>query len=126
MLRADLVQSLSKIVLIALLLLAGCNSPVAAPPPTAPTLAWTGTGNPGVPNCTTTQTTACLTTYTLTDTTTGTVVASNISANALSYTLSTLPTAGTHVYQLTINGVDGNGKTVASPPATTTVTIPTN
>jgi hypothetical protein len=124
LLRAS-VRSPSRIVLVALILLAGCNSPIVTPPPpTAPTLVWTGTGNPGVPNCTTTQTTACLTTYTLTDTTTGTVISSAISASALSFTLSTLPTTGTHVYQLTINGVDGTGKVVASAPATTAVTIP--
>jgi hypothetical protein len=76
-----------------------------------------------VPNCSANVTKACLTTYTLTDTTTNTVIGANIPASALAYTLSTLTTAGTHVYQLTINGVDGTGKSVESPPATATVNV---
>src|SRR5271170_3534972 len=91
------VRSFSNIAVLAVAVLAGCKGPVTPPPPTAPTLAWTSDGNPGVPNCTTTQTTGCLTTYTLTDTTTNTVIAANIPASALSYTISTLPIAGTHV-----------------------------
>ena len=106
------------------LLLVGCNPPTAPVPPTAPTLGWTSNGNVGTPNCNANQKTGCLTTYTLIDTTTNTVISTSISADALSYTLSNLPNTGTHVYQLTINGVDINGKIVSSAPATTSVTIP--
>lgn len=124
--QRDSVQLLSKVSILAVVFLAGCKSPTAPPPPPPPSLAWTSNGNPSVTNCTASVKTGCLTTYTITDTTTNTVVSANIPASALSYTLSTLPVTGIHVYQLTINGVDGNGKTVASPPATTTVTIPVN
>lgn len=104
-------------------LLTGCSSavtpPVVTPPPT---LTWESNGNSSLPYCGSTVKTACLLTYTLTQD--GAVVAQNIPGAALSYVLSTLPAAGSHVYQLTINGTDQSGKAIASGPATTTVVIP--
>lgn len=111
-------------------LLVGCShNVVVPPPPTAPSFTWTNNGNPGVANCSAVTTTPveCITTYTLTDTTqpgAPVVISSSISANALSYVMSTLPQTGIHVYQLTINGVDQSGNPVISPPAQTTITIP--
>lgn len=107
-----------------LVLLAGCSHGVTPlPPPTAPPLAkWTGTGNSILPFCSATVTKGCLTTYTITQD--GVIVAENIPGASLSYTLSTLPPAGEHTYQLVINGADQSGNVIQSPPATATATIP--
>ena len=69
----------------------------------------------------------CQTGYTLTDVTTASapvVISSTIAANALSYKLTPLPAAGSHIYHLVINAKGRNGKAVHSAPASVTVKIP--
>jgi hypothetical protein len=70
--------------------------------------------------------TMCQTGYTLTDVTTPAapvVVSSAIDANALTYRLTPLPSAGSHIYHLVINAKGGNGHAVHSAPATVTIKI---
>jgi hypothetical protein len=54
----------------------------------------------------------------------GTLLAENVPGASLAYTLSTLPAAGLHTYELIINGADQSGNSIQSSPATATVTIP--
>jgi len=85
---------------------------------------WTNTANAGVPACTVTVTTSCMTAFTLTDTTTGTVVSSTIPFTILTYTYtpaSGIPFGYNHSFSLTVSGKDASGNAVSSLPATTSV-----
>lgn len=113
---------MTKLFPILLVPLVGCGHNVVAPPTPLPVAEWTGTGNPTLPFCSSTVTKGCLTTYTITQD--GVIVVENIPGASLSYTLSTLPAAGEHAYQLVINGADQSGNVIQSPPATTTAVIP--
>jgi hypothetical protein len=64
--------------------------------------------------------------YTLTDITavSAPVVISSIAPTVLTYRLTPLPSAGSHIYHLVINARGGNGKPVHSAPASVTVKIP--
>lgn len=108
-----------------LLLLVGCPSKTPTPPP-PPSFSWTGTGNPSIPACSATTGTNCLLSYTLTDVTNPAnpvIIANNLSILTYSYVMSTLPTAGIHVYDLVTVGKDAVGNSVTSGPASTTLTI---
>ena len=88
---------------------------------------WSGDGNTSLPGCSATVTTACLTTFTLSDTTvaaTPVVISSTIPYNVLTYTLTPLPAVGAHTYSLMISGKDQSGNAISSTPITTTVTVP--
>jgi hypothetical protein len=79
------------------------------------------------PVCRKSVTTFCQTGYTLTDVTTASapvVISSTIAANALTYRLTPLPSAGSHIYHLVINAKGRNGNAVDSALATITVKIP--
>ncbi|GGA79479.1 hypothetical protein GCM10011507_33400 [Edaphobacter acidisoli] len=95
---------------LAVLGLTGCPSSSAPTPPLAPTLTWTGNGNPGVPECSATVTTWCLTGYKLTD--------SNGLSVSLSLTQMQYAPPDIATYQLFVTAIDGAGKAVESPPAT--------
>ncbi len=65
--------------------------------------------------------------YTLTDVTTTSapvVVSSTIAEDALTYTLSPLPSAGLHIYNLTIDAKGSSGAVVHSAPATVKAEVP--
>ena len=65
--------------------------------------------------------------YTLTDVTTTSkqvVISSTIAEDALTYTLSPLPSAGLHIYDLTIDAKGSSGAVVHSVPATVKVEVP--
>jgi len=79
------------------------------------------------PACSRFVTTMCQTGYTLSDVTTASapvVISSTIAESALTYTLTPLPSAGAHIYDLVINGRGRSGNAVQSAPATVTVTVP--
>lgn len=86
---------------------------------------WTGTGKRTIPVCSTTVTAACLTTYTLSDTTNAPspVILSCSDAHVFSYTLTPLPKPGLHTYSLVISGRDQSGISKSSIPATATVVV---
>lgn len=82
-------------------------------------------GNPTVTNCSTTITKACISGYTLTDTTTNTVVNSEIVPTATTFLYT--PTSGisfgyVHTFSLVTNGFDQNGVAISSTPVITTIT----
>lgn len=86
---------------------------------------WSSNGNPGVPACSTTVTTSCLTTFTITDTTSAPVViSSTIPSTVLTYTLTPEPAPGAHTYSLALSGKDQTGKAISSSTVSTTVTVP--
>jgi hypothetical protein len=65
--------------------------------------------------------------YTLTDVTTTSapvIISSSIAEDALTYTLSPLPSAGLHIYNLTIDAKGSSGAVVHSAPATVKVEVP--
>jgi hypothetical protein len=69
----------------------------------------------------------CRVGYTLTDVTTisaQVVISSTIADDALTYTLSPLPSAGLHVYNLTVDAKGSSGALVHSTPATVKVEVP--
>lgn len=88
---------------------------------------WSGNGNPNLPACSGTVTNTCLTTFTIADITTAStpvVISSAIASTATSYTLTPLPTVGSHTYSLIISGKDQSGNSISSTPVTTTVVVP--
>lgn len=94
-----------------MLALVGCRAS-APTPPLAPTLTWMGNGNPGVPVCSSTVTTWCLTGYKLTD---SLGLSVPLTLSQTQYTPS-----GVATYQLYVTGLDGAGNVVTSLPATAT------
>jgi len=100
------------------LLFYGCNPPA----PTSEEVMFTFT-NPN-PVCGAIITSPCSKYDTLVDTTTNTIISTMIPAQATTYELTTLPSAGSHIYQLTITGVDKEGNPIKSNPVSTTVVIP--
>jgi hypothetical protein len=78
---------------------------------------WTWqSGNPNLPIC---AGDGCATTYTLVQ---DGVVVATVPASQTSYLEPV--TSGTHLYTLTANGIDNNGKVVSSTPAKATMMIP--
>lgn len=118
-----------RLLLALVAILAGCHSSQVVPPPPAPppppqvppTLSWTDTGNPAQPACTAANTKSCIFSYTIEED--GTYLAMvQLGTNA--YTLPSVPSSGTHTFQLYVNGFDQSGNLVSSPPASATVSIP--
>jgi hypothetical protein len=69
----------------------------------------------------------CRTGYSLTEVTTASapvLISSTIAADALTYTLSPLPSAGLHIYHLVVAGKGSSGTPVQSAPATISVKVP--
>lgn len=88
---------------------------------------WNGNGNPNLPACSASVTSACLTTFTLSDITNASapvVVSSAIASTATTYSLTPLPAVGSHTYSLIISGKDQSGGAISSTPVTTTVVVP--
>lgn len=79
------------------------------------------------PACSKSVKTMCRTGYTLTDVTTTSapvVISSTIAEDALTYTLTPLPSVGFHIYNLVVDGVGSSGAAVHSTPATVKVDVP--
>jgi hypothetical protein len=86
---------------------------------------WTGNGSGTIPVCKKGVTVACVTNYTLSDITDASmpkVISSGI-GNVLTYTLTLLPTVGSHTYRLLVSGRDQSGNSKSSPPATATLVV---
>jgi hypothetical protein len=79
------------------------------------------------PACSKSVKTMCRTGYTLTDVTTTSapvIISSTIGKEALTYTLTPLPSAGLHIYNLVVDGNGSSGAAVHSAPATVKVDVP--
>ena len=100
--------------LVCLMMLAGCKAPSFT----------FDNGNPDLPACSASITIDCLANFTLTDITTKTVISTAIPPTATSYKTSTKPIKGSHTYTLTISGKNQEGKSIVSPPATVTISVP--
>jgi hypothetical protein len=91
--------------------------------------AWkTNPANAGTwPACSTLVVKMCRIGYTLTDVTATSapvIISSTITEDALTYTLSPLPSAGLHLYNLTIDAKGSSGVVVHSAPARVKVEVP--
>jgi hypothetical protein len=86
---------------------------------------WTADGNRAIPACSKKITATCLTTYTLSDITNASVpvIVSSAIGSVLTYTLTPLPTAGSHTYALVVSGRDQSGNPKSSAPATLVVAV---
>jgi hypothetical protein len=86
---------------------------------------WTGNGNVTIPVCKKEVTVACVTTYTLSDITDASMprVISSGMGNVLTYSLTPLPTVGSHTYRLVISGRDQSGNSKSSAAATATLVV---
>jgi hypothetical protein len=89
-------------------------------------MTWTNP-NTGIAVCSAAVTSACINNQVLTDTTVANspvVVSSTIAPTAATYTIATLPAAGSRTYSLVQNFLDFAGKAQTTAAATTTVTVP--
>jgi hypothetical protein len=86
---------------------------------------WVGEQNKNLPVCSEKVKAACLAAYTLRDITRPSepVTISSSIGNVLSYTLNRLPESGKHTYSLIASGIDQNGTSRSSTPATATVLV---
>ncbi len=88
---------------------------------------WTGNGNTTLAACSPTVTTFCLVGYQLSDITTPTapvIISSTIALGATSYSLTPLPSIGSHTWGLYVLGKDQAGNAIISAPETVTATVP--
>lgn len=90
---------------------------------------WTGTGNPGIPACSATVTTSCISGFTISDVTNAgapVVLNSAIPATALTwtYTVPPLTAAATHTYGLATNAKDSGGSVESSAQVTAMIAVP--
>ncbi len=100
-------------------LLLGLIAAQAQAAPTKVVLSWTDSTTPV---CTSAAPNSCLTGYGVSEG--ATVLSSNIAASATSYTITPLPSPGSHTYTLVAVGRDQNGATVVSTPVTASVVVP--
>ncbi|HTF72618.1 MAG TPA: hypothetical protein VK638_59120 [Edaphobacter sp.] len=116
-----------KKLLFAVMLAIFLGSTAHAQAATSIAFTWTNNNN-GLPNCSTSVTTACLVGQTLTDTTAASspvVLSSTISPTATTFT-TPLPafTAASRTYSLVVNYKDASGAAQATTAATATVGVP--
>lgn len=76
------------------------------------------------PACSAAVTTACLQSQTLTDVTSGAIVAANIPIGVFTVTITPLPAVGTHTWALVYNAIDQSGNPVVSSPDQYTGVVP--
>jgi hypothetical protein len=113
-----------------LLLFSWCLAVGAASAQTKVVFAWTPPGTSGWATCNLTATppvnSGCVKDYALVDVTTSSkpVTVGNPVVTATSFTLTPLPTPGSHIYNLYIESFDFSGNALNWPSATVTVNVP--